>query len=387
MTARQCDESRPRCTACMRREDDCVYPSPFANSPSRSQTTSTSENGASSHPASSASSRSPDEGPVNKLARLVSNGNAAAKSTSGQSLDQHDLRLLWHYMRFIATTDASDPVVVEIRQDDFVAEALEHPFLMEAMLSMSALHLRSLNDTRADWAIIAEHKKARALAGYMAALASVTEDNVLAAFSCSVLLPVTFFATSALDIAAAPQTADHIIQAVCTVFRLQCGIGAVMRTFRSDRLWKSRICLMMQRASTCQPRPLPEDTTQTLAHLRALVQEHTGQDAAHSVLCLSAIDQMERCMQLLSNGDRIDVDCEHIFGWPVLCGESYIEALVARDPPALAILACYGAVLHHLRSLWFIGDWGRHIVRASCAFLNPAWHEAAAWAQRQVEAK
>lgn len=289
-------------------------------------------------------------------------------------------------MRVLSVIDASEPIVVEIRQVDMVEEALRHPFLMEAILSASALHLRATHDDTADWALVAELKKSRALAGYMDALDRTTDDNVLAAFLCSVLLPVTFFATAALDIAAAPHNPDLVIQSMCTVFRLQCGIAAVMKTFRSDRLWKSRSCTMMLRSGTSEPQPLPADTVETFARLRKLIEEHHPHDAADRTLYLNAVDNLERCMSLLSDGTRHDVDPEHIFNWPILGGEAFIERLLARRLPALALLACYGAVLNHLRAVWLINDWGRYIVRATSYFLDPTWAGAAAWAQRQIGA-
>ncbi|KAK5163548.1 uncharacterized protein LTR77_010497 [Saxophila tyrrhenica] len=383
----KCDEIRPRCTACNRRDDNCVYPSPFAAGSNGNGSGTAGEDDSSRACSNLSSSRSPESGPSSALASILkSDTDLATRRTLAHSLDQHDLRLLWHYMRKVAPLDASDPLIVEIRQDDFVQEALQYPFMMEALLSMSALHLRAWRDRTADWALVAELKKSRALKGYISTLTDVTDDNVLAAFCCSTILPITFLASSAPDMAATATPPGDVVQAICTLLRLQCGIGAVMRTFKTDRLWESRVCKMMTRASQAKPTDLPTETTEALAHLRSTLKDTRHQLTDYGGIYLSAVCHLERCLALLSsNPADIDIDAEHVFGWPVLCGELYVEALVSKHPPALAILACYGVALHHLRALWFIGDWGQHIVHATSTYLDSTWKFATSWARRHVE--
>lgn len=312
-------------------------------------------------------------------------GGRPPPGTPAPANGEHDLRLLWHYFRTVAPQDTIDPFIIDIRQADFVEEALRCRFLMDALLSLSALHLLAHGDTTADWALVAETKNGPALNGYIATLSDVSDDNVLAVFCCSTILPVNLLASSATGVSQ-PLDPDSVIETICTLFRLQCGIGTVMRTFKSDALWKSRICQMMTRASQVTPRDLPAETTKTLDALREHLRTFAEHQRDLSDICLSAVNHLQRCMSLLSrDGEALDIDAEHVLGWSVLCGEAFVEALASKEPPALAVLCAFGAALHHLRRFWFVGEWGRWIVHASSSILDTIWAVPVVWAQNCVK--
>lgn len=143
---------------------------------------------------------------------------------------------------------------------------------------------------------------------------------------------------------------------------------------------------MMTRSSQVTPRDLPSETTQTFDALRERLKDIAEHQRDLSELCLSAMSHLQRCMSLLSrDGETLDVDSEPILGWSVLCGETFVEALASKEPPALAVLCAFGVALDHLRRFWFIGDWGRWIVNASSSLLGPFWTVPIIWAQDRVK--
>lgn len=294
-----------------------------------------------------------------------------------------DLKLIWHYTVQLSTTDTRDPLVQEIRQKDMVEQALKHQFLMDALLAISALHYHTFGDRTEDWVSIAQIKRDRGLRTYIGLLEEIDERNCIAIFSFSTFVPVLFMASRPPKVDS-EKAAEAVFEHARFLFGLQRGIATVMQKSAHLCLRDSRICRMMMRASQVTRHSLPQSTTNALTRLRDRCTKIKTEDSSNKAFEL-AISEMERILQSLSYcALDVDIDCEFVFLWPISSGPEYAELLRERDPAALAILAFYGAVVHHIRSLWFIGDWGKQITQAACTFLDSTWDEVTRWAQDEV---
>jgi hypothetical protein len=57
--------------------------------------------------------------------------------------------------------------------------------------------------------------------------------------------------------------------------------------------------------------------------------------------------------------------------WSFQIPAEFLELLEARRPFALVILAHYAVILHHLKSSWWMGDWGNRILQEIGNILEP----------------
>lgn len=90
---------------------------------------------------------------------------------------------------------------------------------------------------------------------------------------------------------------------------------------------------------------------------------------------LQAIDRLKALFQVQKSTIAEDVDSSTslLFSWPVTVPSEYADLVMQRRPEALAILAHYGALLHHHRELWIVGDGGRYLIESITAYLGTYW--------------
>lgn len=74
-----------------------------------------------------------------------------------------------------------------------------------------------------------------------------------------------------------------------------------------------------------------------------------------------------------------------IAGWPVRVSDEYMEALIARRPEALVILAHYAVLLHGIRDSWLFCDSGSFLIQAINSYLGPEWEEWMAFPNSVLE--
>ena len=73
-------------------------------------------------------------------------------------------------------------------------------------------------------------------------------------------------------------------------------------------------------------------------------------------------------------GDRIAL------AWPVVISKTFVKEFKEGKALALVLLAFYGAILHDLKDSWWMGSWGRQIVKRVAKDLEGGeWDEVLLW--------
>lgn len=75
------------------------------------------------------------------------------------------------------------------------------------------------------------------------------------------------------------------------------------------------------------------------------------------------------------------------FIWISLVPEAYFTLLQQRQPPAMIIFACYGALLHKLNHYWWMEGCGRSVIEAVDHCLGPYWNDYMDWAKQALQAR
>ncbi|KXJ89632.1 hypothetical protein Micbo1qcDRAFT_121173, partial [Microdochium bolleyi] len=193
----KCSETRPACQACILRKDACVYPRPpvaasamTTQTPRQSSTPATPQSKALSVSSQAHSSRHSDR---SASVLSVDPADVVIKEPMFRPAgmgDMTEMKLLWFY-----TTETYSSFSVDTRRSRIVDDALrikvvEHafqsPFLMQCLLGLSALQLRSLNQPMT--ARKAAEYSSKAFHGYRNAIQNAEPGDYPALLAASLLM-------------------------------------------------------------------------------------------------------------------------------------------------------------------------------------------------------
>ena len=157
----QCDEQRPTCGPCTKRELTCHF-----------QPNTGFENG-----------QSPSDGAIDPLLRERSHGPLPARTL--------ELKLLHHFITSAYKTFYPRESDVHCWQVHIPDMAFEHTFLLDGLLAMSALHLAHLEaGAKKSWLQTALRYQDLTLAGLNKALCRISSENCEAVAVCSIFVLV-----------------------------------------------------------------------------------------------------------------------------------------------------------------------------------------------------
>lgn len=91
----------------------------------------------------------------------------------------------------------------------------------------------------------------------------------------------------------------------------------------------------------------------------------------------ATIDQLGAALDMLAQGrEPMFVG----FQWLSNIPAGFLELVRTHQPVALAILAHYCVVLHHLRDRWWMGGWALAVLHEICDLLGPEEIKSISWA-------
>ncbi|PVH70444.1 hypothetical protein DL98DRAFT_472643 [Cadophora sp. DSE1049] len=193
----KCDQGRPSCGSCRRKEKNCIYQvrekgvcqssAPFEPSHRFTPKSTISEQEKCSSPASTAygeacerSSSYPHQHPPH-----------LSGAEDGYLVLWEDLELMRHFVTETYLTFSNVPVIRDLWRTTVPKMASDHPLLMHTLLSVSAHHLAFLNPAkRGLYLAAAVRHHELSLPVYRSQLHNITPENCSAMFICSSLIPV-----------------------------------------------------------------------------------------------------------------------------------------------------------------------------------------------------
>lgn len=287
-----------------------------------------------------------------------------------------------------------EPAIGQLDLDAYVGAAMRAPYLMHAALAFSARHLSLTAADEGDggraefYQTQATALQTRAIRLFNAPLPALDRENGLAVFLFSNLIGIHTLSDALLahhrdddddDDELAPflhRFVDAVklhrgvktVAAGCWPLLLQTELHPVLEwgreatagKGRGDHLRAVRRCLAEAELGDEERR----DCEQALDHLQWAVDEEESQGQQQ---------QQQSSLRHLSRQTRM------VFSWPVIVSPLFVDMLDRHRGEALAVLACYGAVLHHCERLWLVGQAGRRLVHLIAAALGPAWAPWLSW--------
>ncbi|KAL6157086.1 hypothetical protein ACJQWK_06688 [Exserohilum turcicum] len=246
----KCDEQKPNCTNCVKQGTAYEYRPPAS---------------------SEASHTSPLPG-QQLLPRLGAAANTASAGT-GLALNIPQLRLLHHYMTATAKTLAAHTDAEDVFKTTLVEIAFEHPYLLQATLSLSALHMSRLvrPEEAQEYLIQAQEYREAALDDFHNTVRNIDESN----FKAVMLFTGTLFPHACITSIAASNDLDYAFESVISNLVVTRGVRPMIMGFYAQM----KVCELS--------RVIPDDVKNIEFHQKEprpdteLIQLHKFADVIH----------------------------------------------------------------------------------------------------------
>ncbi|KGO47718.1 Protein of unknown function DUF3468 [Penicillium expansum] len=295
-----------------------------------------------------------------------------------KNLHLRDLELMMHWCTTTYKSMAADPASEIIWQTNIPQLSLRYPALRQGILALSALHVASTSTSSRRWEYLetARSYQTQALAGLQIEIDEDTpEAECQATFALCCIMIVFTFGFCQID---SENDADEELPDVLDEF---------FEVFQLTRWLVSILVTSMERIRMGELNPLfhPEEPLPTMPDMSRLVilslQRQNSieamRDATHQGdLYDSAIEHLSHALEQLMKGGEPKV---FAFLWSFRIPAEFLELLEAHQPFALVLLAHYAVILHHLRSSWWMGDWGTRILQDIGDILEPEWQDLINW--------
>ncbi|KAI0835137.1 hypothetical protein F5Y06DRAFT_276801 [Hypoxylon sp. FL0890] len=303
--------------------------------------------------------------------------------TSGIAFEMKDMALLHHWSTSCAATMSTAPWMSQIWQVAIPKIGFQHPYLMHAILAVSALHIAYLAPAnRRDLTIDAATHYHEAIMGFREVIAVINEQNCDAMFATSVINMFYVFAiTGRDDDVSEPNLTKELEVLDAKWIHMVRGCGAILVP-AFDFVSRGPLSPLLEIGdwNTLDPDQDPSEHDGRLLALKEIWgNEQTDQERN------AAYDQtLHRLRQTLHWMDHEAVSGSRIswagpFIWLHVIPGAYLELLWQRQPPALVLFAYFGALVHRLDGFWWAKGWGRKIVGAVDKFLGSYWRSRIEW--------
>ena len=362
----QCDEQKPQCSHCQRHSAVCEYPD-------LRKTPSASERSTSATPGPSLSGTSRDQGELNLT----------------------DLQLLTHWT-FTASLSFGYKVGDEVAwQKDITQMASRHPFLMHAILAISALSMaRSVSVSESQhYLLAAAHHQSKTFPSYRQIINDV-EQNMNEENSHAVIATASLISVYSLYSLGSPGLPDSIGQGRCTLNEV-CEWLSLIRGARGIMLYRWDWTANGPMSFCLREGPTeidlsygPEDT-----HLASLDGVFASWEPSPETQS-SEIEAYQATLMLLRETFAALAQRQPGVGpkvallvWVEKFPQRYLELLGEQRPAALILLAHYCVMLQRCGArYWYAEGAAERIMSMVYHALEQKWRHWIAWPFEEIRA-
>ncbi|KAF7717235.1 Fungal Zn(2)-Cys(6) binuclear cluster domain-containing protein [Penicillium ucsense] len=350
----KCDEHRPTCSLCVKRELTCTYVSP---PPRRKPTTDISQ------PASIRSASATLSPPVmvSRLPRL------------------EEMRLLHHALMVTSPTFIQDDIDREFWQMVVPRIATDHGYVLDGFLAVAALHLASLEPGRSShWLETALRYQNSAIIGLRQHLAT-SEQNREALFSCSVLNLV--FVTASPGI----QGEGHPVDPLGDILTMRSFLSGTaflfLQIYHGKEPTSIDFWIRRDRTKTVSKDCNTDRRRITINELHTFRKTFDGLHSQHQEIYHSTHDLLLKAIEGWPTEDSIS--------WPIKVEDAFLDLVKQGDWIARIMLLFHGIGMHLMSRKWFAKGSGRRLVSGILQPLEgqipPEWRDLIAWMRGAVE--
>ena len=417
----QCDEEKPKCRACNRRNRPCTYANDGLN-----------QLASAASAASSPFNRSTGSyfTPIQQFSGTISSANSQKHGDPSRYNQQHqgdiliqnqqhrrstpdqaypvrandlpstpnpvasDLNMdhleLMHHFSAVTTRELSKgPSTFEVWNTTVPQIALSHEFVMHGILATSALHLAHLRPEKrqAYWKRAATHQN-RAIQLLQIAMAHPTRDNADALFAFSLII---FYLASAT-----PSTADDLMDeiplgpAIHTIHMLR-GVRLILEAVRH---WVEQGPLAqvlrwypghIQSNPTFRDPGTEEHFSKLLVFCSTTPNLNKDTEMEDVEIYAAAASSLRASFLKVESVPEGDPNTPPIWHWAVRLPATFVERLKEQHCVPLVLLAHWCVILLQARNYWWVGSWVNRTMGEIEACINQEYRGWLAWPIKKIK--
>lgn len=309
-------------------------------------------------------------------------------SQSFTALELDNFHLMGHYFTHVWRTVASDSdgevdgELYELWHDIIPGLAIKHPFLLHALLALSAVHIAQSvpstsisTSTSVSMANLAQHHHTLSLPLMRQALSSPMDSVIIQPlFACATFIAMYAFAHYLIPgIHSAAGPVEEFAQAL-TMLR---GTAAIVRS-GPGLLEETPFKLMLLPTPSNPEAPLIPEIESYLSALKAAHARMTWPGGSEEAEGYSFMIGMLRHTFILHYEEPTRQMAAIPFA--VLLPEPVLSGIHDQKPFALCLVAGYATVLHRLKQHLWIQGWGKRVIDGIGKKLaGSEWEEIVAW--------
>ncbi|KAG7150535.1 hypothetical protein HYQ46_000526 [Verticillium longisporum] len=309
------------------------------------------------------------------------------------NLGGRELELMHHYSVNTADTLAIRDDVRHIWRHVNPEEGYRHPFIMDGMLAISALHKSLLVPSmRQDYLTLAAHYQSSGLKGYTLQLPNVNIKNWIPVF-CFAALTVIY--VSLLPVRCENHVLPEPMPSMLELFAVTRGMQSFLEPYLENLVTTRFAPLFHGTTHAKNDRPassytaldqacIPGDTFAALLRLRAVLAEHVPADAREDYL--EAVVALERTAGLIADAG-MHVDPGMVFIWAYEVSGRVLADVRGHAPAALLLLAHYCVFLRILESrIWYFRGWVKPVLQSIDGLITgePDFEVGMEWPRGQI---
>ncbi|KAL4993957.1 hypothetical protein BDV10DRAFT_197899 [Aspergillus recurvatus] len=371
----KCDETRPYCQNCTRRNNTCVYVTSvrFVLSESDRQRVTSPK-------AARGGCSSTEDSILTRTPSYVGGSYIPPRSATARtaSLDLVHLELELHWILHTHKLFARNEDTRRVWEVPVLQEALRTPFLMHGILAISALHRAHLypHDRQAEWISTAVAHHSTGLALFTKQLDSIDESSAKAMTTFAAIAGVFSFAST---LQSSGQADGPSLNALADILVLARGV----QTIGSQAMEFLRPSTFAPLYNFSNPEAnIPDDVLTALDYLESLNAEICQRSKCYRATYYERTIQTMRELAPFTYAEPASLT--FVGGWAVWTPPEFLEGVRAREPFALVILAHFCVFMHTARHHWCIGSWGQIVLREIVQSLETDWHTHIKWPLVQV---
>ncbi|KAL4879245.1 hypothetical protein BJY04DRAFT_194113 [Aspergillus karnatakaensis] len=294
-----------------------------------------------------------------------------------------DLELLHHYMTSTCYTVSRTPSIQSIWRDHVPRIGFTTPFLLHAVLALSALHLAHLTPSkRATYIAQAEYHHATGMSAVIPSMQTLASDNGAAMFLFSALTSIHFCATIHHGTASSILSTEGPLSEWARLFR---GTKAVIDTssidLRSGEL--SPIFLTGAYFSSIRrdPKTLQEGQMYVWELKKFITQQHAHEEALREIY-IKVADQLACTLAVTLRPNILETGT--VFAWLIEASGEYLDLLRQEKPTALIVFSYFCVAVQQIEWAWWTEGLSSRLMSQAYTALEEGYRIWLRWPMEQM---
>lgn len=281
-----------------------------------------------------------------------------------------------HYMASTCETMAHGPGDIDIWRKLVPEEAGKIEFLMDGLLALSSLHFASQNSSaRWQYTEIAIQYQISGLRKYTIALEGITDDNINALFTFSIIITILALAFPNVCPGLAHSSHTESIMSMCELLQGVRFINQAARfSFQSGKL-RGLFRPPSEQIGQCAPGGEAANALLKLRERADSIAESADPEKYQAYL--SGIESLKETFACMEASRHLGP----VIAWPAMVNEKLLRLFKQGDSMAQFVFMNYGVSLLHTRDRWWGRDVGVRLIENLATSLHTADPEWATWTE------